>query len=228
MGNIAGRRRRNDRPADRTNQTKLRTTRSWCLILRRGQAAPFVETIREADLVVLAADPTRFGLHDLKLSVHLCRSMNIDPVVVLNRSGIGDTEQFRNWCRSQGLLIAAEIPNDRNIAEFYSKGLLPTDKLEYLKELFDYTTEKLLALSGSDTERGAPDAVDSLETMFFKPSPAADKVDVFETPTNLNEITVISGKGGTGKTSLSACFTQLRKKPELSIVTLTLPICICC
>lgn len=174
-----------------------------------GTSCAVVNTINDADIVVLVADPTRFGQHDLKLSVHLCRSMQIQPLVVINRVGIGDIDQLRQWCRTENLPILAEIPDDRNIAEYYSRGLLPGEHMESLQQLFADVADKLPALLQRTNNKPSPANKAKNETIFFDShNPLAISTQT-EPIANPIEITVVSGKGGTGKTSLAACFTQL-------------------
>ena len=177
-----------------------------------GTSCAVVSTIQDADVVILVADPTRFGQHDLKLSVHLCRSMNIDPLVLVNRSGIGNLRELHQWCAAENLPILAEIPDDRTIAEYYSKGQLPAEHLDYLRQLFSLTARKLASLPQKRiNKKTTGDTKPNPETFFLDSNPLL-KTNDKQTPTSdLTEITVVSGKGGTGKTSLAACFTQLEK-----------------
>jgi MinD superfamily P-loop ATPase len=172
-----------------------------------GTSCAVVQTIRKADRVVLVSDPTRFGLHDLRLSVHLCRQMNIRPLVIVNRAGIGDIEYLRNWCQSVRVPVIAEIPDDRAIAECYSKGLLPVDHIDALKTIFAQIADKLTA---PEIENLQPITVNNnKETVFHEQPPEITSAETYTDGAKPLEITVISGKGGTGKTSLSACFAQL-------------------
>ena len=59
--------------------------------------------------------------------------MNIQPVVLVNRAGIGNIEALHAWCEAEKLPILAEIPDDRNIAKLYSKGLIPTEHIDSLR-----------------------------------------------------------------------------------------------
>lgn len=92
-----------------------------------GTSCPVIESIREADFVVLVTEPTPFGLHDLKLAVDTVRKLHKPFAVVINREGIGNND-VRDYCKSEGIKIAAAIENSRLIAETYSKGelLYPT------------------------------------------------------------------------------------------------------
>ncbi|MCD6328129.1 ATP-binding protein [bacterium] len=91
-----------------------------------GTSCPAVETIMDADLVLLVTEPTPFGLNDLKLAVDMARQVGSLFVVVVNRSDIGD-DKTRKYCDQQRIEVLAEIPNDRRVAVCYSTGGLPID-----------------------------------------------------------------------------------------------------
>jgi len=86
-----------------------------------GTSCPVIESVRGADSVVLVTEPTPFGLNDLKLAVGTVRAMKLPFGVVINRAGFGDQET-QKYCRGQGIEILAEIPDDRRVAEAYSRG----------------------------------------------------------------------------------------------------------
>jgi len=86
-----------------------------------GTACPVIESVRGADFVLLVTEPTPFGLNDLKLAVEMVRAMKLAFGVVVNRAGSGDLET-QEYCLRQGIEILAEIPDDRRVAEAYSRG----------------------------------------------------------------------------------------------------------
>ncbi len=88
-----------------------------------GTSCPVIESVRDADFVLLVTEPTPFGLNDLKLAVEMIRAMQLRFAVVINRAGVGD-QKTQEYCWSEGIEIAAEIPDDRRIAEAYSGGRL--------------------------------------------------------------------------------------------------------
>ncbi len=169
-----------------------------------GTSCAVVETVKAADRVILVGDPTRFGQHDLKLSVQMCHSMGIQPDIIINRTGIGDLEQLRQWCRRLNLPILAEIPDSRFIAELYSKGLLAIDYVKPLRNIFE---QLALTIQESKPKQCQPNiSIDDVK-------PTRDEVSEHQSSIvnrqSSIEIAVLSGKGGTGKTSLAACFAQL-------------------
>lgn len=100
-----------------------------------GTSCPVVTTLRDANFIVLVTEPTPFGLHDLKLAVDLTRALRISFGVIINRIGIGD-DRVHAYCRQEGIPILLEIPDDRQIAEAYSRGELIVNTIPQYKQLF--------------------------------------------------------------------------------------------
>ena len=100
-----------------------------------GTACPVIATLRETDYVVLVTEPTPFGLHDLKLAIAVVRELQILFGVVINRAGSGD-ERVQAYCREEGIPLLAEVPDDRRIAEAYSRGALAVEALPEYASLF--------------------------------------------------------------------------------------------
>jgi MinD superfamily P-loop ATPase len=116
-----------------------------------GTACPVVETMREADFVLLVTEPTPFGLHDLRLTVEVARDELGLPVgVVINRDGIGD-RGVEVYCAAENVPILMRIPFDRRIAEAYSEGVPLLEVLPEYRERFLSLYERIVA---SVAERG--------------------------------------------------------------------------
>lgn len=86
-----------------------------------GTSCPAIEAVRDSDFVILVTEPTPFGLHDLTLAVEMVRALQLPMGVVVNRAGIGDDSVLR-YCSGHRVSVLAEIPDDRNVAEAYSRG----------------------------------------------------------------------------------------------------------
>lgn len=100
-----------------------------------GTSCPVIATLRETDFVVLVTEPTPFGLHDLRLAVDMVRELKIPFGVVVNRVGVGD-DRVHVYCNDQKIPVILEIPDDRRIAEVYSRGELIVESLPEYRELF--------------------------------------------------------------------------------------------
>jgi len=94
-----------------------------------GTSCPVIEASRGSDFVILVTESTPFGLNDLKLAVETMRVLNKRIGVVINRYGIGDNS-VEEFCDAEGISIIAKIPNDRRVAELYSKGELIYPKIK--------------------------------------------------------------------------------------------------
>jgi MinD superfamily P-loop ATPase len=100
-----------------------------------GTTCPTVESIRGCDRLLLVAEPTPFGLHDLSLAVEMARALELHCQVVINRAGANGSA-IGDYCRSRGLEIIAEIPEDRRVAEAYSDGRLAAEALPEFRDRF--------------------------------------------------------------------------------------------
>jgi MinD superfamily P-loop ATPase len=113
-----------------------------------GTSCPVITGIRGADFVVLVTEPTPFGLHDLRLAVNMVRELRIPAGVVVNRVGIGD-ERVHAFCREERIPVLLEIPDDRRIAEAYSRGHLIVEALPEYRKLFENLIEKTMNLKNA-------------------------------------------------------------------------------
>jgi MinD superfamily P-loop ATPase len=88
-----------------------------------GTSCSFIQTVNEADYVVLVTEPTPFGLSDLVQSVETLKSIGKNYGVIVNRAGLGDNELY-TYLETENIPLLMEIPFDRLIASTYSKGTL--------------------------------------------------------------------------------------------------------
>ncbi len=86
-----------------------------------GTSCPVVETISDADFVILVTEPTPFGVYDLKLTVDLLREVNKPFGVVVNKAGLGDSEVYE-FLKAENIDLLGEIPFSKEYASLYSKG----------------------------------------------------------------------------------------------------------
>lgn len=122
-----------------------------------GTSCPVIASMKGADFVLLVTEPTPFGLHDLKLAVGAVRILGIPCGLVINRSDMGD-DRLREYAGAEGIPILMEIPFDRKIAEFYSRGELLVDVMPEWKEKFLELYQRI-----TDLVRRAKKAVGSIQ-----------------------------------------------------------------
>ena len=107
-----------------------------------GTACPVTATLHGSDYVLLVTEPTPFGLHDLTLAVEMVRELRLPFGVVINRADSGD-DRVREYCRKEWITVLAEIPDDRRIAEAYSRGELLVEALPEYRTLFKHLWDKV-------------------------------------------------------------------------------------
>jgi len=96
-----------------------------------GTSCPVVETISDANYIILVTEPTPFGLHDLKLMINLVRQMNKPFGVVINKAGLGNREVY-SYLKEEEVEILSEIPFSKSYASQYARA-----------DLFNITPEEI-------------------------------------------------------------------------------------
>jgi len=129
-------------PLIRAVKAHLRAGMPAILDAPPGTSCPVVTTVRQTDFVLMVTEPTPFGLHDLTLAVGMVRELGVPFGVVVNRYGVGD-DRVHVYCREEGIPILAEIPDDRRIAEAYSRGDLMVDVLPEYRGVFESLLSKI-------------------------------------------------------------------------------------
>jgi len=107
-----------------------------------GTACPFVETIRESNFCVLVTEPTPFGLHDLNIAKEVVKILEIPYGVIINKFDVGDSK-VEEFCLKNHIPVLMKIPNDRNIAVAYSKGIPITETVSKYKKEFIEVYKKI-------------------------------------------------------------------------------------
>lgn len=179
-----------------------------------GTSCPVIESVKTANVVLLVTEPTPFGLNDLQLAVEMVRELGLPFGVAVNRAGIGDNGVV-DFCAREGIPILLELPNDRAIAQAYSRGELAVTALPGLKPVFVALGRKLNELAASAPSRGIrhPDRAILASAIHDDVSPQTVPLG---RPPDVGELVVVSGKGGTGKTSIVASFFALAERAAVA------------
>lgn len=104
-----------------------------------GTSCATVAAVEDSDFAIIVTEPTPFGISDMKMVVEMLREMKIPFGVFVNKADLGDIEVYE-YCRKEKIDILGEIPFDKEIAAYYSKGQLFSQYSPHYKEVF----EKLL------------------------------------------------------------------------------------
>jgi len=114
-----------------------------------GTSCPVIAAVKGSDFVVLVTEPTPFGLHDLRLAVDMVRELRIPFGVVVNRVGMGD-DRVHAFCKDHHIPVLQEIPDDRRVAEAYSRGNVILNALPEYRSYFDNLMNEILILVKQD------------------------------------------------------------------------------
>lgn len=109
-----------------------------------GTSCPVVSSLEKAEMLVLVAEPTPFGLNDLEIAVDMTRELSIPCGVVINKDEPPGNGLLEKWCAGQNIPIWGRIPSEMRIAQAYSKGLLVVDVFPDLAEIFRDLSQILL------------------------------------------------------------------------------------
>ncbi len=107
-----------------------------------GTSCPVVATVRDADFVLLVTEPTPFGLNDLRLAVDMIRRLGLRHGVVINRADSGDG-RVRDYCVETQIPLLLELPDDRRMAEAYSRGQVIVEENPDWRRLFEELWNRL-------------------------------------------------------------------------------------
>ncbi len=100
-----------------------------------GTSCPVIEAIKNSNFVLLVTEPTPFGLNDLELAVGMVRELKLPFAVTINRSDIGNDAVVK-YCQQENIEVLIQIPNDRKIAESYSRGVMIVETMPDYKQKF--------------------------------------------------------------------------------------------
>lgn len=101
-----------------------------------GTSCPAIASIYGTDYVFLVTEPTPFGLYDLKLAVEVVKKLGLPFGIIINRSGSND-KIIEDYAKYEKIEILTRIPDDRRVAECYSRGDMISQVLPEYKKAFE-------------------------------------------------------------------------------------------
>ena len=107
-----------------------------------GSACIVMESIRDADYCILVAEPTVFGVHNLKMVYELVKLFKKPFGIVLNKY-ISEENPAQLFSIEENIKILASIPFDSEIGEINSKGEILVNKSEKYNKVFSSLLEKV-------------------------------------------------------------------------------------
>lgn len=108
-----------------------------------GSACVVMESIKDADYCVLVAEPTLFGVHNLKMVYELVKVFNKPYGVVLNKciDGENPSEKF---CIENNISILGRIPFDNELGELNSDAKIAARESEKYRDLFNELLQSIM------------------------------------------------------------------------------------
>ncbi len=100
-----------------------------------GTSCSVVEAIDSIDFCILIAEPSRFGLSDLKLMVQLLEDQLIPAGIVINQD-VADCSIIDDYAREKNIPILGRIAFSREIAASCSEGIPFITRMPEYEELF--------------------------------------------------------------------------------------------
>jgi MinD superfamily P-loop ATPase len=110
-----------------------------------GTSCPVIVALKGSDFAIMVTEPTPFGLNDLKLAVEAVRILDIPVGIIINRCDVGD-DGVATYARKENIPILMEIPDDRKVAEAYSRGVMMVDIKPEMKDKFRVMYDKIRKL----------------------------------------------------------------------------------
>lgn len=109
-------------PLIRAVKNHMKTDRNVVMDAPPGTACSLVASVHKTDYCILVTEPTPFGLHDLKITVHVLKDLEVPMGVIINRAGLGDKKVY-DYCKKENIPLLMEIPFSKKIAQLYSRGV---------------------------------------------------------------------------------------------------------
>jgi MinD superfamily P-loop ATPase len=100
-----------------------------------GTSCPVIVAMKGSDFAILVTEPTPFGLNDLKLAIGAVRALKIPLGIIINRCDVGD-DRVATYARDEDIPVLMEIPDDRKVAEAYSRGVMMVDIKPEMRDRF--------------------------------------------------------------------------------------------
>lgn len=99
-----------------------------------GTSCSVMAALEETDFCILVAEPTPFGISDLKLMLDLLINLGVPGGLVINQYR-DNSEGIEKLSQETGFPILLKIPFDRKIAEASSQGIPFIDTLPEYKDV---------------------------------------------------------------------------------------------
>ncbi len=87
-----------------------------------GTSCPVVTSIKGADLVIIVAESSPFGLHDAAILAKVVRRLELPFAIVANKQLDGRASLIEEWCEKEGYGFLGGIPFSPDFSREYARG----------------------------------------------------------------------------------------------------------
>lgn len=97
-----------------------------------GSACTVMESIKDADYCLLVAEPSLFGIHNLKMVFELVKLFKKPFAVIVNKTFKGENP-IEGYCQEQNIKILERIPFDKELGKLCADGQIAARAREKYK-----------------------------------------------------------------------------------------------
>lgn len=101
-----------------------------------GSACSVVESVKDADLCLIVAEPTAFGVHNFEMVAELVQVLNKPCAVIVNKTDDTNT-LIDDVCREKGLPVLAHIPYSEAMARCGADGKIASETDAAVRQAFE-------------------------------------------------------------------------------------------
>ena len=107
-----------------------------------GSSCTVMESIRDADYCILVAEPTVFGMHNLRMVLELVSIFKKPHGVIINKTQ-GEFPELKEFLYGNDIDVLMEIPYDNELGKINSMGLIAADEIPEYRILFSSLLKKV-------------------------------------------------------------------------------------
>lgn len=115
-----------------------------------GSACSVMESVKDADYCVLVAEPTVFGVHNLKMVYDLVEIFHKPNGVILNKC-LEEENRAEEFCKEQHVTILGRIPFDSKLGSMSSSAKIVVKENDRYRELFSKLLHTIIEEASRET-----------------------------------------------------------------------------
>lgn len=108
-----------------------------------GTSCSTVAALKDTDYCIICAEPTPFGISDMRMVVELLRAKKRNFGVVVNKYNLGNSEIFA-YLEEEGIKLLEKIKFDRKFANLLADGEILIDHSKYFYNKMENIAKKVL------------------------------------------------------------------------------------